>query len=135
MALTFAIGPGLLVNGLLKQFIGRARPKHLADLGGDKIFSAAYFPSDQCASNCSFVSGDVAFAFTSIAFALLLSGAWRRIGIALSLGLGLLVGFYRIATGAHFLSDSILAGLFCIVIALALHKIMFRRIGGAPRPA
>ena len=47
IALTFSLGPGLIVNGLLKESIGRARPKNIIEFGGDKIFSPAYFPSDQ----------------------------------------------------------------------------------------
>jgi len=33
-----------------------------------------------------------------------------------------IVSIYRIGTGAHFLSDTILAGLFCILIILILEK-------------
>ena len=87
IALTFSLGPGLIVNGLLKEFIGRARPKNIIEFGGDKIFSPAYFPSNQCAHNCSFVSGDVAFAFATIAFPLLLSGMQRKIGILISISI------------------------------------------------
>ena len=50
---SFLLGPVLLVNGLLKEFIGRARPKNIIEYGGTKIFSPAYFPADQCETNCS----------------------------------------------------------------------------------
>jgi lipid A 4'-phosphatase len=127
VVLSYAIGPGLLVNGLLKTFIGRARPKHIMEFGGDKFFSAAFAPANQCASNCSFVSGDVAFAAGTLTFALLLSGTRRRVAVLLSLILTAVTGYYRMAVGAHFLSDVVLAGLFCILIALALHQGLFRR--------
>ena len=61
VGLVFAIGPGLLVNGALKNWIGRARPKNIAEFGGERLFSPAYVPADQCLQNCAFVSGDVAF--------------------------------------------------------------------------
>ena len=127
VVLSYAIGPGLLVNGLLKTFIGRARPKHIMEFGGDKLFSAALAPANQCASNCSFVSGDVAFAAGTLALALLLSGTRRRVAVLLSLILTAVTGYYRMAVGAHFLSDVVLAGLFCILIALALHQGLFYR--------
>ncbi|MBH67612.1 MAG: hypothetical protein CMM58_04595 [Rhodospirillaceae bacterium] len=120
----FIIGPIILVNGFLKEFIGRARPKNITDFGGDKLFSPAYFPADQCAANCSFVSGDAAAAFTTLAFGLLYSGRTRLRIITVALGLGTVTSLYRIGTGAHFLSDTLFAGLFCILITLLLEKIM-----------
>ena len=127
IALTFSLGPGLIVNGLLKEFIGRARPKNIIEFGGDKIFSPAYFPSNQCAHNCSFVSGDVAFAFATIAFPLLLSGMQRKIGILISMIFGTSIAFYRLGTGAHFLSDTILAGLLSVITALFCYIIIVEK--------
>ena len=118
VVLTFLLGPGLIVNGLLKEFIGRARPKNIIEFGGDKIFSPTYFPSDQCAHNCSFVSGDVAFAFATIVFPLVLSGLKKKVGILISIVFGTSIAFYRLGTGAHFLSDTILAGLLSVITAL-----------------
>jgi lipid A 4'-phosphatase len=132
IALNFALGPGLLVNGLLKNSIGRARPKHLEMLGGDKLFSAAFAPAEQCASNCSFVSGDVAFIAAGLGFALLLEGTKRKIAVFICLVLTGLAGYYRMAVGAHFASDVLLATLFCFIITLALHQLMFFRPSGAP---
>ena len=128
---TFSLGPGLIVNGLLKEFIGRARPKNIVEFGGDKIFSSAYFPSDQCAHNCSFVSGDVAFAFATIAFPLLLSGMKKKVsgmkkkvGILISIVFGMSIAFYRLGTGAHFFSDTVLAGLLSVITALFCYIII-----------
>jgi lipid A 4'-phosphatase len=135
MALSYALGPGLLVNGLLKTFIGRARPKHLEALGADKLFSAAYAPAEQCASNCSFVSGDVGFLAATLGFALLLNGTKRTLAVLVCLGLTGVTGYYRMAVGAHFLSDTVLAALFCFIIALALHRLMFFDQDGRPKPS
>ena len=129
--LSYTIGPGLLVNGLLKTFIGRARPKHIMEFGGDKLFSAAFAQADQCASNCSFVSGDVAFAAATLTLALLLSKTRRRVAVLLSLILTAVTGYYRMAVGAHFLSDVVLAGLFCVLITLALHQGLFCRVNNS----
>jgi lipid A 4'-phosphatase len=135
VALSFAIGPGLVVNGLLKTFIGRARPKHIEALGGDKLFSAAFAPAEQCASNCSFVSGDVAFIAAGLSLALLLNGPKRLVAIVACLVLTALTGFYRMAVGAHFLSDVILAAVICFMVTLALHQLLFFRQGTEPSPS
>ena len=132
ITLGYGIGPGLLVNGWLKNFIGRARPKQIEAFGGDKMFSAAFEPAEQCASNCSFVSGDVAFITATLGFALLLNGPKRRIATVLCIGLTGLAGYYRMAVGAHFFSDVTLAALFCFIITLALHQLLFFREDAAP---
>mgnify|MGYP000231281273 FL=1 len=124
---SFLLGPVLLVNGLLKEFIGRARPKNIIEYGGTKIFSPAYFPADQCETNCSFVSGDAAVAFSTIAFALLFKGKLRFQLVAIALSFGVLVSIYRLGTGAHFLSDTVLSGLFCILIILILERMLLRK--------
>ena len=124
---SFLLGPVLLVNGLLKEFIGRARPKNIIEYGGTKIFSPAYFPADQCETNCSFVSGDAAVAFSTIAFALIFKGKLRFQLVAIALSLGVLVSIYRLGTGAHFLSDTVLSGLFCILIILILERMLLRK--------
>ena len=124
---SFLVGPVLLVNGLLKEFIGRARPKNIIEYGGTKIFSPAYFPADQCETNCSFVSGDAAVAFSTIAFALIFKGKLRFQLVAIALSFGVLVSIYRLGTGAHFLSDTVLSGLFCILIILILERMLLRK--------
>ena len=130
---SFLLGPVLLVNGLLKEFIGRARPKNIIEYGGTKIFSPAYFPADQCETNCSFVSGDAAVAFSTIAFALIFKGKLRFQLVAIALSFGVLVSIYRLGTGAHFLSDTVLSGLFCILIILILERMLLRKVDQTSR--
>ena len=64
---TFALGPWLLVNGVLKEFWGRARPRALLEFGGRSTFSPAWWISDRCNRNCSFASGEAASAFCMVA--------------------------------------------------------------------
>ena len=132
VGLVYALGPGLLVNGLLKTFIGRARPRDIAEFGGERSFSAAWAPADQCASNCAFVSGDVAFAAGLFALALLARGARRRWALAGALAATLAVAAHRLGVGAHFPSDALLAALLTALVALALARAMFPG-PGAPR--
>lgn len=129
VGLVFALGPGLLVNGILKTWIGRARPKQITEFGGDRTFSAAYMPADECARNCSFVSGDVAFAAALLALALLAPAAWRHAAVGAACALTAVTGFYRMATGAHFLSDIVLAALLTWLLTMVVHRTIHGQAG------
>lgn len=132
----YLLGPGILVNGILKAYWGRARPFSVSDFGGDRLFSRAYTISDQCSANCSFVSGEVAGS-TAMAIGLwLILSAWRdtmpkaihALLAAMIVAMPFVTGLQRVAAGNHFASDAILAGLFVALIA-ALLRPMLR-----PRP-
>lgn len=135
--LTFVLGPGLLVNRLLKAYGGRARPRNVTEFGGDKLFTPPHVWADQCAANCSFVSGEVS-AVTALALALLLLLSANRptlrpgiyqAGVAVACILPVLSAFQRISAGAHFLSDAIFAVLFTLLVALVVQ----RMVGPKPR--
>ncbi|WP_284165892.1 phosphatase PAP2 family protein [Frigidibacter sp. SD6-1] len=131
----YLLGPGLLVNGLLKQHWGRARPADVTEFGGALHFTPALIPSDQCSSNCSFVSGEGSAAVV-LGIALLtlrpaLAGrlpgwALRPWGAAAVL-LPVAALLQRIATGRHFLSDSVFAALFVCLLALVLGALILQR--------
>jgi lipid A 4'-phosphatase len=123
LLLSFAIGPGLLTNTVLKDHWGRARPSQVIEFGGGKSFTPALMPSDQCERNCSFVSGHGAMAFSLIGFAFLPATRRRRRQIAAAaLGFGGFVGLARIAQGGHFLSDTVFAALLVSGTAWLLHR-------------
>jgi lipid A 4'-phosphatase len=123
LALSTALGPGLVVNTLFKDHWGRARPVQIEAFGGTRHFTPAPLPAHECAENCSFPSGHAALAFSLVAFALLLpAGRARRGSIAAALGFGALVGLGRIAEGAHFLSDVVYAGLIVGGTTAALYR-------------
>jgi len=133
--LAMALGPGLLVNGLLKDHWGRARPRTIAEFGGEAAFTPALEIADQCAKNCSFVSGEVAAAATlSLVLWLIasarLQGAARKALAAVLVAATALSGFLRLAGGGHFLSDTVFAVLFAALLTLALW-----RLTGAARVA
>ena len=58
----------IVVNVILKNTWGRARPNDILQLGGNQIFTPWYQISDSCITNCSFVSGDASVGFSLIAF-------------------------------------------------------------------
>lgn len=111
-----AVGPGLLVNAFLKEYIGRARPQSTSLFGGEQPFVAAAEWSDACQHNCSFVSGEAA----AIAWlACLLPLCSRQVRRVLILPMGLIIvtaGMLRVAFGRHFLSDVVLGSLSTLVV-------------------
>ena len=128
IALSLALGPGLIVNSLLKDNVGRARPFMVVEFGGAKSFTRALAPSDQCTKNCSFVSGHAAGTFFLVTFAFLVrSTRRRRLAMAGALTLGAASGLGRIALGAHFLSDVVFAGFIVYAVAWALHELLLVR--------
>lgn len=124
------LGPGLLVNTVLKDHWGRARPAQIEAFGGPDRFTPAPLPATQCPSNCSFASGHAALGFGLVAFAFLLpAGAWRRRAVVAALAVGALIGLDRIAEGRHFLSDVVFAGLLVYGLTAALFWWIVERDG------
>ncbi|SDD74492.1 phosphatase PAP2 family protein [Rhodospira trueperi] len=122
LVLSLALGPGLIVNGVLKEFWGRARPNDIAAFGGAGHYTPPFMIADQCATNCSFVSGHAAIGFWVVAFALLVPSRWRRTAIAAALAFGVIVGGARIVVGAHFLSDTLFAAIIVVTLTVWLHR-------------
>lgn len=122
--LVLALGAGLVVNAALKNGFGRARPRNIVQFGGEQQFTPAFVLSEECATNCSFSSGDSSGAFFSFALALALSR--RRAPIVAAAVYGGLVSFSRIASGAHFLSDTVVSFFVMWITADALYHFMLR---------
>jgi lipid A 4'-phosphatase len=115
------VGAGLIVNTGLKDNFGRARPKDVAEFGGAKQFTPAYFISRECKTNCSFSSGDAAGGFFAIALALALSRRRAMLAVAVAVGVGALVSLARIASGAHFFSDTVVSFFVMLIVSDALY--------------
>ncbi len=124
LALTYILGPGLLVNTLLKVHWGRARPYAVAEFGGDERFTAALMPSD--AGGAAFVSGEASLAAAACAAAWLLAGPWRTAAWIYGLALTATMTWLRIAQGGHFLSDCVFAALFTLLCAWFAYVVVYR---------
>lgn len=131
LGVTSLLGPAILTNLILKSHWGRWRPREVTELGGTEQFTAPFDVSGTCAGNCSFVSGEVSsmvMVFAGLAFAV----ANRRYLLwPLVLAFGALAALLRVGQGGHFLSDSILAGVFMVLVAAATYWAMFLSPYGA----
>ena len=132
-----AVGPGLVVNAGFKDHWGRARPRDVTEFSGQKHFTPALQPTDQCERNCSFVAGhpSVVFWLAALGFAAASRRRRNRIFVAAAT-LGLVAGFGRIVQGGHFLSDVVFSGLAVFAVVWALAKYVFKLDGnqGAEAP-
>ncbi len=120
------LGPGLIVNGIFKEFWGRARPREITEFGGDAMFSQAWAISDQCARNCSFVSGEASSAFWLVSLTFVVPRHWRTTILSAALVIAVAVSFTRLAYGAHFLSDVLIAWLLTLLVLVILEKFVLQ---------
>jgi lipid A 4'-phosphatase len=118
--LAAAIGPGIIVNYVLKDNFGRARPSQITEFKGDNKFSRPFEISNQCTTNCSFPSGHAAMGYYFTAVAYLLTGRCFSLFYISGIIFGSIVGLTRIMVGAHFASDVVSA---CFLILLINHLI------------
>lgn len=122
-----AVGPGLVVNAGFKDNWGRARPRDVAEFSGEKHFTPALQPTDQCERNCSFVAGHPSVVFWLAALGFAVAARRRRNRIfAAAAALGLIAGFGRIVQGGHFLSDVIFSGLAVFAVVWVLATLVFK---------
>lgn len=135
----YALASGVLANGLLKSHWGRARPANVVEFGGTAEFTLPYQIADQCARNCSFVSGEVTAA---VAFSICLLVLLRQWHLRTSITVPLVIfafafpivnALQRIASGRHFLSDALFAALFTLIIARLLWRAFGLSKPAAPR--
>ncbi|WP_319531476.1 phosphatase PAP2 family protein [uncultured Cohaesibacter sp.] len=104
-----AIGPGLIVNGMLKANWGRARPVQTDLFGGSWPYSEVWVVAGNCQNNCSFVSGEGAMSFWMLGLVLLLPIGWRKLSFWILAAFVALVSFNRILFGGHYLSDILIS--------------------------
>lgn len=124
--LAIAIGPGLIVNAVLKENWSRPRPGAVLASGDDSSFRAWWDPSGNCKRNCSFASGEASAAFSTLAVAVVTPLAIRYTAITLALLYGILIGAIRVAAAGHFVSDVVFAGVISALVVWGLHGLIYR---------
>lgn len=131
LILTLALGSGFLINGTLKEYWGRPRPKQVTQFGGTQAFRPFYSPNffHQPMPSKSFPSGHASMGF--FFFALAIAGKrlnnkyLRRSGLALALLLGLALSLSRMAQGGHFFSDVLFSGIIMWYVALSMDWLVY----------
>tara|TARA_B100000686_G_C16803290_1_gene987812 strand:+ start:4711 stop:6066 length:1356 start_codon:yes stop_codon:yes gene_type:complete len=114
----------IIVNLLLKNLWGRARPGDVLELGGKESFSPWFQISDSCSTNCSFVSGDAAVGFSIIALYFITK---NKFYLWSSLVLGASLGMIRIMEGGHFLSDVVMSAAIIYFAYFLQTKFFYKR--------
>ncbi len=106
-ALLLVIGPGILVNWVLKPCWNRPRPYKVAEFGGPRPFLPVWQRGHD-ENDASFPSGHAAMGFYLMAPAFVCYRRRPRLAaafVALGLGWGGAIGLARMVAGDHFPSD------------------------------
>ncbi len=127
IVLTVVLGPGLIVNGILKPFWGRPRPADTVVFGGKEPYRNVFQPAGPGGGK-SFVCGHCANAFAIASGVSFFPYCPGLAGLFLGAGLtmGTLGSFARIAQGAHYLSDTVWAGIIVLSIIVWLYFCVFK---------
>ena len=126
LALLYLLGPGLMINAVLKDHWGRARPVDITRFGGNQVFLQPWVPSPHHEGK-SFPSGHASVAFFLIGPYFILrqrrpaaAFAWLAAGSAY----GSLVGLARVIQGGHFLSDVLWSGGLVVLTGIVLADLL-----------
>lgn len=126
LIVTMALAPGLMANVILKENWNRPRPVEVKQFGGDLAFVPWWDPRGTCDKNCSFVAGEGAGGFWTLAPAALAPPAWRALAYGAALAFGVAAGGLRMIGGAHFFSDVAFSGVFTFLIIWLVHGLIYR---------
>jgi membrane-associated PAP2 superfamily phosphatase len=131
MVLTVILGPGLVVNGLLKPGWGRPRPADIARFGGESEYREVWRPQGPGAGK-SFPCGHCAMAF-AMCSAVSLRNLHPWIGVATALAggcFGAFMSLARIAQGGHFVTDVLWSAVLVLALIVVLDCLL---VAGSPR--
>jgi lipid A 4'-phosphatase len=120
---SFAIGPGLIVNGILKPIWARPRPVFVQQFGKQETFEPWWKPGGDCRSNCSFVSGDAAEAFWLLAPASISPPSVKPLAETAVMGFAVALSTLRVVFGRHFPTDVIFAGVIMVIVIAACRRV------------
>lgn len=127
IASAFMIGPGLVANSLFKTYWGRARPANIEEFGGSAQFTLPFEFANECARNCSFVSGEG--SGIAMLFLVVVALGWpvfRKAPVLWLTPMAAIAVFgmaLRVMKGRHFLSDTLFAGLLMALLVLILYRV------------
>jgi lipid A 4'-phosphatase len=120
------LGPGLIVNLVMKPYFHRSRPRELVEFHGTKHFTPVLTQGDNSSHNPSFPSGHAAVGFMMLVPGFNSRNHSRRAMILFSLGTiwGSLVSVSRMIQGGHFFSDVFYSAAIIIGLAWSTEMIL-----------
>jgi membrane-associated PAP2 superfamily phosphatase len=125
--LCVAVGPGLIINGILKDHWGRPRPRQIVEFGGRLEYVPPLLPASTHGKSFPCGHCSVGYLYAAGWWAWRRSHPLRAAGsLAAGTALGTLLGFGRMAAGGHFLSDVAWSGLISYGVAHAFYYYVLR---------
>lgn len=124
---TLALGPGLVVNLVLKEFWHRPRPQDTDLYGGAHPFGLPWMWEGGCRTDCSFPSAESSASMWLVAVALVMPPARRRLVLAAALVWALVISGNRIAFGGHYLSDVLIAWSLTLLVVFVMRDLILIR--------
>src|SRR2546430_14852303 len=97
LIVTLALAPGLMANVILKDNWGRPRPAEVTEFYGPEQFRPWWDPRGNCERNCSFVAGEGAGGYWTLAPAALAPPPLRLLAYAGALAFGSAAGLLRVS--------------------------------------
>lgn len=131
LILTLAFGCGFIINGVLKEYWGRPRPKQVEAFGGTQPFRPFYSANffHQSIPSKSFPCGHASMGFYFFAFAFIgkrIDKKWLKNGaIVFALLFGGAIGMARMMQGGHFLTDVLFSGLIMWAVAYSMSWLVY----------
>jgi membrane-associated PAP2 superfamily phosphatase len=126
LVILLALGPGLLVNTIFKDYWGRPRPREIVQFGGKKEFLHPW-QKGIAHEGRSFPSGHASAAFYLTSPFFVYRRKNRRVAhlwLIGGLSFGLMMSAARITQGGHFLSDTLWAWGMVHLVAVALYYLL-----------
>lgn len=124
IALSYLLGPALLVNGILKETVQRPRPREITEFGGNREFVKVLVPGPRKFHGKSFPSGHGSAGYVLVLFYFLLKRKSKTLSLSallLALSFGTYISIARTASGAHFFSDNLWAFGICWFVPYFLY--------------
>ncbi len=124
--LIMAIGPGLLINSILKDNWGRPRPRNIIEFEGHYQYEKP-LEFNSASSGKSFPCGHASMGFYLMAVYFILRRKRKKSAMGfLIVGIvyGGLIGFARIVQGGHFASDVIWAGGLVYLVSAGFYYLL-----------
>jgi len=126
LVILLALGPGLIVNSVFKEYWGRPRPREIVQFGGKKEFLHPW-QKGVAHNGRSFPSGHSSAAFYLTAPFFIYrrqKPKVARLWLIGGLSFGLLMSVARITQGAHFPSDNLWAWGMVHLTAVLLYYLL-----------